>query len=384
MKRTFDEINEKIKNCDVAVFTAEEVVRMVDEIGEKEAFKKVDVVTCATFSPMCSSGAFINFGHTNPRIRMADITLNNVPVSGGLAAVDTYIGATQGSFDRPMEYGGAHVIEAFIKGESIKLHATSYGTDCYPLKETENEIKLKDLNQAYLYNPRNAYQNYPAVTNASKHTIHTYMGTLLPDYGNVTYATAGELSPLLKDPYLRTIGVGTRIFLCGTQGYVAWEGTQHVQMIKEYKNGIEPAGATLAVVGDMKKMNPRYIRACTFQGYGVSLYVGLGIPIPVLDEELFHDLSRSNDELITSFYDYSTGELERPLLGHFTYGQLKSGSVEYNGRKIPTSSMTSMSISREIAVILKNSILEGEFFLQKPIEQIPDNNIFRSLSKGGK
>ncbi len=384
MVRTFEEINEKIKSSDVAVFTAEEIVAMAKEMGEKEAYKKVDVVTCATFSPMCSSGAFVNFGHTNPRIRMADITLNNVPVSGGLAAVDTYIGATQGSVDKPMEYGGAHVIEDLIAGKKVQLNAKSYGTDCYPLKETNNEITLDELNQAYLYNPRNAYQNYPAVTNASKHTIHTYMGTLLPDCGNVTYATSGELSPLLKDPYLRTIGVGTKIFLCGAQGYIAWEGTQHCPSVKTYKEGIEPAGATLAVMGDMKEMNRRYIRAAVYEKYGISLNIGLGIPIPVLDEELFHDLCRSNDELITSFYDYSTGELDRPLLGYFNYAQLRSGSVEYNGKKIPTSSMTSLSMSREIAQILKETIAGGEFYLQKPIEKIPEKNAFKSLYKGGK
>jgi uncharacterized protein (DUF39 family) len=384
MIRTFDEINEKIKTCDVAVFTAEEVVAMAKELGEKEAYKKVDVVTCATFSPMCSSGAFLNFGHTDPRIRMVEITLNQVPASGGLAAVDTYIGATQGSLDRPMEYGGAHVIEELIAGKKVNLHATSYGTDCYPQKETRNEITLDSINQAYLYNPRNAYQNYPAVTNASKHTIHTYMGTLLPDFGNVTYATSGELSPLLKDPYLRTIGVGTNIFLGGTQGHVAWEGTQHCSSVIKHKNGIEPTGATLAVMGDMKQMNSRYIRAAVFEKYGISMYVGLGIPIPVLDEDLFHDLCRPNEELITSFYDYSTGELDRPLLGHFTHAELRSGSVEVNGRKVPTSSMTSMVISREIANILKNTIKQGRFFLQKPIKELPKDNIFKSLAKEDK
>lgn len=384
MKRTFDEINEKIKSCDVVVFTAEEVVAMAKEQGEKEVFKKVDVVTCATFSPMCSSGAFLNFGHTDPRIRMADISLNNVPVSGGLAAVDTYVGATQSSTDRPMSYGGAHVIEDLINGKTLDLHATSYGTDCYPLKETNNKITLDLINQAYLYNPRNAYQNYPAVTNASKHTVYTYMGTLLPDYGNVTYATTGELSPLLKDPYLRTIGVGTRIFLCGTQGYVAWEGTQHCPDVKKHKNGIEPAGATLAVMGNMKEMDSRYIRAAVFEKYGISLYIGLGVPIPVLDEDLFHDLCRPNEEIITSFYDYSTGELTRPLLGHFNYAQLRSGSVEYNGNKIPTSSMTSMKVSREIADILRKSIMQGDFLLQKPIDTIPKKNVFKSLVREDK
>ncbi len=42
------------------------------------------------------------------------------------------------------------------------------------------------------------------------------------------YSTSGQLSPLLKDPYFRTIGIGTRIFFgWGGKGYVVWHGTQH-------------------------------------------------------------------------------------------------------------------------------------------------------------
>ena len=382
MKRSFDEINEKIRAGEVAVFTAEEAVMMAKELGHKEAYKKIDVVTCATFSPMCSSGAFLNFGHTDPRIRMVDITLNNVPANGGLAAVDTYIGATQGSLDRPMQYGGAHVIEDLISGREVVLRATSYGTDCYPKKEVEASLTLDDLNQAYLFNPRNGYQNYSVATNPSKHTIYTYMGTLLPECGNITYATTGELSPLLNDPDFRTIGIGTRIFLCGAEGYVAWQGTQHMPTTTQYEDGVEHAGGTLAVIGDMKKMNRRYIRAAVFEKYGVSMSIGLGIPIPNLDEDIFRHLARPNSEIYTTCYDYSTGELSRPVMGRFSYAQLRSGKAEINGKTVPTSTMTSISIAREIAEILKRSIKTGEFTLQEPIKNIADLGEFKPLKEG--
>ncbi len=381
MIRTFDEINEKIKSKKVAVFTAEEVVKMAKEMGKKEAFKKVDVVTCATFSPMCSSGAFLNFGHTDPRIRMVDITLNDVPASGGLAAVDTYIGAAQGSISNPMKYGGAHVIEDLIAGKEVNLQAKSYGTDCYPKKEASAKVTLDDLNQAYLFNPRNAYQNYAAASNPSKHTIYTYMGTLLPECGNVTYATTGEMSPLLNDPEFRTIGLGTRLFLCGAEGYVAWQGTQHNPTVAQYEDGVEHSGGTLAVIGDMKKMNSRYIRAAVFEKYGITMSIGLGVPIPNLDEDLFEHLARPNSEIYTSCIDYSTGELNRPTITRYTYEQLKSGKVEINGKMVPTSTMTSMVISREIAQILKDTIKRGEFFLQEPIKNIAGLGEFKALKE---
>ena len=218
MAKSFDEINSKIKDGKVVVVTAEEFKDLVEQKGASQAAREVDVVTTATFSPMCSSGAFINFGHSDPPIRMSKIWLNDVPAYGGLAAVDTYIGATELSETRGFEYGGAHVIQDLIDGKKVKLRAESYGTDCYPRKEITTYITLNDLNQAYLYNPRNVYQNYNAATNSSDRMLHTYMGTLLPQYGNVTYCTSGELSPLLNDPMFRTIGIGTSIFLGGARG----------------------------------------------------------------------------------------------------------------------------------------------------------------------
>jgi len=51
---------------------------------------------------MCSSGAFINFGHTKPPIKAAKVWLNDVPAYAGLAAVDIYVGATEPTFDDPL------------------------------------------------------------------------------------------------------------------------------------------------------------------------------------------------------------------------------------------------------------------------------------------
>lgn len=379
MIRTYEEINEKIKSGNVAVFTAEEAIAMCKEQGFSKAYEQIDVVTCATFGMMCSSGAFLNFGHTDKRIRMTDITLNNVPCSGGLAAVDTYIGATQGSTDRQMTYGGAHVIEDLLKGKKVNLHATSYGTDAYPRKEAYAEVGLEDMNQAYMYNPRNCYQNYSAATNAGNKTIYTYMGTLLPECSNVNYSTSGELSPLLKDPSMRTIGIGTKIFIGGAQGYVSWQGTQSVQSVTKYDDGVDYSGGTIAVIGDLKQMSPRYIRAAVMKNYGISIYVGIGIPIPILDEELFREVVRGNDELYTSFIDYSTGGLKMPQLGRVSYAQLRSGKVELNGRNVPAAPLSSLFMAREIAQQLKENIKESNFTITKPIKDIDMFSDFKSL-----
>lgn len=380
MGKTFDEINEKIRNGTVVVATAEEIIGIVEEKGIKEAARQVDVVTTATFGPMCSTGAFINFGHSDPPIRMNKVWLNDVQAYGGLAAVDTYIGATELSESKGMEYGGAHVIQDLVDGKKVRLVAKSHGTDCYPRLDIDTYITLEDLNQAYLFNPRNVYQNYSAATNTSDQIINTYMGTLLPQCGNVTYSTSGELSPLLNDPELRTIGIGTRIFLAGAQGYIAWEGTQFV--LNQEKIDDETtmySGATLAVIGDLKEMSSRYLRAASFEQYGTTMFVGIGIPIPVLDEDMMEFLSVTNKEIYTNIVDYSVPRRSKPTLRKANYHELRSGSIELNGKKIQTAPLSSLIRAREIASLLKESMEKGEFLLQQPVQPMPGNRKFNPL-----
>ncbi len=386
--KTYQQINEKIASGKAVVVDADEIISIVESEGYEKALETVDVVTTATFSPMCSSGAFINFGHAETPIRMEKIFLNNVECNGGLAAVDTFIGATQESVDKGMEYGGAHVICDLIDGKDIHLYATAKGTDCYPRKEISTYININDINEAYLYNPRNCYQNYSAATNSSSKRLYTYMGVLQPNFGNVTYATAGQLSPLLNDPYLRTIGLGTRIFLAGTQGYVTWQGTQFNSARERGENGVPlGGGATLAVTGNMKEMSTDFIRPAVFEKYGTSMSVGIGIPIPVLDMEMLKFLCVKDEDIRQTICDYSIRDGRDDTVAQVTYAQLRSGKVEINGKEVKTAPLTSRYKSKEIATLLKEQIRKKEFFLTEPVHMFPQNNSLNSLAirekKGG-
>lgn len=379
--KTYAEINQKILDGEAVVITAEEITKMAETLSPEEIAEKVDVVTTATFGPMCSSGAFINFGHANPPIRMENITLNNVPICSGIAAVDAYIGATEVA-DKDDKYGGAHIIEALVRGEDIRLKATGKGTDCYPNKEIDTTINKNSVNEIIMFNPRNAYQNYPCATNSTKSVIHTYMGTLLPNNGNATYSTSGELSPLLNDPDMRTIGVGTRIFLCGAQGYVAWNGTQFHTTKTKNEHGIPTSNAaTLSVTGDVKEMDPEFIRAAYYEKYGVSIFIGIGVPIPVLDAEMVKKLSIRNEQIQTTIFDY--GDPTHPMLGMTNYADLQTGEIELNGKKIRTAPMSSLKKARDIAEKLKEQIQNKVFFLSEPVQQFPQNTSLSGLPVKG-
>ena len=372
IKKTYEEINTKIRSGKAVVVTAEEIIPIVEKKGIERAAEEIDVVTTGTFGPMCSSGAIINFGHSDPPIRMQKVWLNDVEAYAGLAAVDAYIGATQLSESRGMEYGGAHVIEDLISGKKIKLKAISRGTDCYPRREIESYITKESINQAILFNPRNGYQNYNVAINTSDRKIYTYMGILLPNTGNANYCTSGQLSPLLNDPKFMTIGIGTRIFLGGARGYIVWEGTQFSPQSLKTENGKTTyKGGTLAVIGNLKEMSSDYIRAAIFKGYGVSLIVGIGIPIPIINSEVMKYVAVKDEDIYTEVIDYSFPRLKKPSLGRVNYKQLREGKITIQGKDVFTSPLSSYAKAREIAQKLKEEILRGKFLLQEPIQKFP-------------
>ncbi|HEX76243.1 MAG TPA: hypothetical protein G4O12_06640 [Dehalococcoidia bacterium] len=384
MSKTIAEINEKIEGGQAVVVTAEEIIDIAKKRGVSRAAEEVDVVTTGTFGTMCGSGAYLNVGHFRPRIKLGGgkAYLNDVPAYTGVAAVDIFLGATALPDDDPknriypgeFRYGGGHVIEELVAGKDIRLVAAAYGTDCYPRRKLETLINLKDINEAVLFNMRNAYQNYNVAVNLSDRTLYTYMGVLKPSLGNANYSTAGQLSPLLNDPYYKTIGVGTKIFLGGGVGYVAWHGTQHNPDVLRGDNGVprRPAG-TLAVIGDLKQMKPQWLVGTSFLGYGCTLTVGIGVPIPVLSEEILRYTLVTDDQIFAPVVDYSEAFPQRKpdILAEVSYAELRSGKIKVQDKEVPTASLSSYPRAVEIANTLKEWIKNGEFLLTELVAPLP-------------
>jgi len=207
--------------------------------------------------------------------------------------------------------------------------------------------------------------------------IYTYMGVLKPSLGNATYSSAGQLSPLLNDPHFLTIGLGTRIFLGGGIGYVIGPGTQHNPDVPRSESGVPimPAG-TMAVTGNLKTMTGRWLKGIHYRGYGATMRVGIGVPIPILNEEILRYTTISDQKIKTSIidfshdYPYGTGK----ILGEVTYAELRSGLVEIQGKQVPCFGQSNYSDAVCIARILKSWIERGEFFLGQPVELLPSTN----------
>ncbi|NLF19384.1 MAG: hypothetical protein GX595_19320 [Lentisphaerae bacterium] len=388
--KTYDDINRRIEAGRAVVLTADEIIDYVDRRGLDRAAEEVDVVTTATFGAMCSSGCFLNFGQSTPRMRITEAWLDDVLIYSGLAAVDAYLGATQLRYNDPANmnhpgdfaFGGGHVIEKLIAGEAVQLFALSYGTDEYPRRELRTWLTLKDLNQAIMVNPRNCYQNYNVATNTSSRRLFTYLGQLEPEMGNCTYSSAGQLSPLLNDPFYETIGIGSAVWLAGARGHVYAEGTQHCPTCARGPDGVPSEGAgTLALTADMKAMRPGFVRGVSLRGYGVSLALGIAIPIPILNREVLRRTTIRDRDIMAPVIDYSSDYPQKTgrTLGQVSYADLRSGEIEVAGRRLRVSSLSSYCKALECAELLRDEIARGDFLLSAPLQRLPREQGLRAL-----
>ena len=388
--RSIADINDKLRRGKATVLTLRELKARIAEVGVSQTTREVDAIATGTFEPMEGSGATINLGHTDPPIKLRRCWLDGVPAYAGGGAVDLHIGASQmverddtdGSGEGLPDRGGGHVIEDLIAGRSVHLRATGYGTDCYPRTAFETSITKDSINQFYLFNPRNLYQNFIVGINGGDRALHTYLGPLQPNFGNAVYACGGALSPLLNDPQLRTIGIGSRILLGGSIGYVAWEGTQHFPLQRRLPNGI-PIGpaATVALIGDAKQMDARWVRGCYFRNYGPSLMLGVGVPLPLLDEAVTAACSIEDKDIVAPVMDFSIPRRVRPVFCLVSYAQLKSGRIKVDGRTVRTAPLSSLYLSEQVAIDLKQRMLAGDFLLSEPVAPLPDDRPFLSQDR---
>lgn len=392
--RTIEEINDKIIRKSAVVRTIEEIKARVAEVGVGQVAKEVDAIVTGTFEPMESSGAIINLGHTDPPIKIRSCWLDGVLAYSGFGAVDLYLGASQ-SVDYPSsidasdepeskERGGGHVIEDLIDGKPVQLRAVGQVTDCYPRASFETTITRDTINQFYLYNPRNLYQNFIVGVNGGDRPLFTYLGPLQPRLANAVYSNPGAISPLFNDPNLEVIGIGTRVFLGGGIGYVAWEGTQHFPLQKRLPNQtpIGPA-ATLALIGDAKQMSRRWVRGCYFKNYGPSLMLGVGVPLPVLHEEVVAKCAVQDKDLVAPVVDFSIPRRVRPTFGLVSYAQLKSGRIAIEGKQVRVAPLASIYLSKQVALELKKLIEEGKFTLTEKVAPIPMDRSFLPQDRWG-
>ncbi len=155
---------------------------------------------------------------------------------------------------------------------------------------------------------------------------------------------------------------------------MAWQGTQHNPGAPRTDGGVpkRPSG-TLAVIGDLKQMKPEWLRGTSFVGYGCTVTVGIGVPIPILSEEILRYAAVKDKDIFAAIVDYSEAYPQRKpdVLGEVSYADLRTGKIAIDGKDVPTASLSSYAKAVEIAETLKDQIKKGDFLLTEPVAPLP-------------
>ena len=128
------------------------------------------------------------------------------------------------------------------------------------------------------------------------------------------------------------------------------------------------------VIGDLKQMKPEWLVGTSMLGYGCTLTVGIGVPIPILSEEILRYTTVSDADILAPVIDYSEAypQREPDILGEVSYAELNGGRIKVQGKDVPASSLSSYPKAVEIASILKQWIQKGQFLLTEPVAPLPD------------
>jgi CBS domain-containing protein len=133
------------------------------------------------------------------------------------------------------------------------------------------------------------------------------------------------------------------------------------------------------VRGNAKKMTGEFLQGASFTRYGTTMYVGIGIPIPILNEGLAKKTAIRDEEIFTNIVDYGVPRRDRPKLRKVSYAELKSGAVTIGDRRVRVSSLSSLKTARKIAATLKAWIENGKFYLTAPVERLPLDSVFKPM-----
>lgn len=294
MGRTIAEINEKIERGDAVVLTAQEVCNIVKSGGDI-ALGDVDVVTTATRAIMSGTYAVLSFPLAEPCsfIRAERVWVNGVPASIGpcpnerLGIVDLMVFGTSHGRERP-DYGGGHLFRDLVAGREVRVEVETGGGSFI-----SKSITLKDIPFARIFSTRNAFKNYVAFVNPRSAPLPTIFNAL--DFPSslacATVSGCGQINPLKNDPYLDTIGVGTRVLINGAQGFVVGTGTRSMS-----------SRPNLLGLADMHRMDPEYMGGFMTSA-GPECIGSWAVPIPVLNESILESIKKLDKDLSLPIMD---------------------------------------------------------------------------------
>lgn len=293
-KRTFSQIQEKIRQGKAVVLTADEICNRVRS-GEVVRFEDVDVVTTATRAIMSGTYAVLSFPVAEPDsfVRASRVWLNGVPAQVGpcpnerIGMVDIIVNGTARSKSEP-DYGGGLLFKDLVEGKPVVVEVETMEGRFFETRTTINQIP-----HARLFATRHAFKNYLAFVNPKNEPVSSifHASQFKGNLSEATFCGCGELNPVKNDPNLETIGIGTRVLINGAEGFVAGTGTRS-----------SPEKPNLSGFADMKSMVPEYMGGFITSA-GPEIINTWAVPVPVLSQSLLDSITKLDSELKLDIVD---------------------------------------------------------------------------------
>ena len=314
--RSIEEINQKIKNGDATVLTAEEVSILVHE-GNTPKAEDVDVVTTGTCGIMSGTAAILHVPVSDPGAfkKAKKIILNGVPGSPGpcpnewLGSVDMIIyGTAHSIYDH--SYGGGFLFKDLVSGKEIEVEMES--TDGEIIKSKTN---IDEIGTAQMIGTRMAFKNYNSFTNPSKELVSSIFHAIDMDgpFKGLSVSGCGQINPLQNDPLMKTICSGAKVLLNGSEGIVIGRGTRSSD---EKPN--------LMITADMTQMDPHYLGGFK-TGAGPEVFDSVAAAVPILNENILKQTFIQNKNIELPVADICG---RHKILGFTDYGQVWEVSDE--------------------------------------------------------
>lgn len=345
---------------DLQVRTAAEFRLLAAQQGLEQAFAGTHVVAAADAGFTDQFALHLGLGPSDPPIRFQQARLDGVEALCGCGPADLLLPAA-----------GAAVLTALLQGRAVQLDASGQASALQPRRELHTSLRLEQIGVARLSLPRAIAENGIVGVSSAPGLTPTALGPLLGPYGSALHSCAGAGSIGLTMPGLAQLGPGSPVLVAGAPGWVVGPGSAHQPGVSRSPLGHALApGASVAVSAELQGMDPRWLRACRFEGQGAGLLVAVAAPVPLLSLAMARQAAAGPELLEAPVLDLAIPRRVKPQLGRVRYAELLRGVIQLDGGRLRCAPACSPRLAEEAASHLAEELRAGRMPLRLPLRPL--------------
>ncbi len=368
--RTEAGLRQRQRRGRLRVRAAADFRRLVADVGLAEAYLATDVVVAANAEFTDQASLHLSLGPTDPPIRFRDPRLGRVTAQTGGAGSDLVL-PIGGGLVEGQRRGGGQVLDELLQGRDVEFNTAGVGTPMQPRRELHTMLNLDRIATGRLLLHRAIGENGIVAVSSAAAVVQSPYGPLLGLHGNALYNCGGADSIGLAMPGLALLGPGSPVLVGGGIGWVIGCGSSHQPQPRRLASGhARSPGAVAAVCVDLQELRPEWVRPCFFDGQGSALLVAIAAPIPLISAAVAAQAAVTDDHLDVPVLDLSIPRRIKPTYGWVSYSELRSGTIQVEGRPVPSAPAHSPRLAGSIAVELIRWLEEDRFPLRLPLQPL--------------